>query len=176
MNRCKPLRTRRGLTLFEVMTATTMMATLMASSVVLVRSSYSVWQATEADLERAENAYAVLRHVVRNVRQASAVSAISTASDTAGSLSLLMDTGDTRLWARNAGTDQVFYGVAPSSADQLLVESIDELLFVGYEADGVTATTTPADIQMIHCIARITMPAGGGQSRTVSCKAWLRSW
>ncbi|MGI9428305.1 MAG: hypothetical protein ACR2NM_06585, partial [Bythopirellula sp.] len=65
------------MTLIEVMAATTIMATLMASTVVLVRSSYAVWQAAEADMEAAENAHAVLRHIVRNVRQASLVTLVT---------------------------------------------------------------------------------------------------
>ena len=167
---------RRGLTLLEVMAATAMMATLMASTVVLVRSSYAVWQAHEADMERAETAYATLRHVVRSVRQATSVAAISTAADTSGNLSLVMDTGETLLWQHAGAGGQVYYGVAPSSADQLLADNIDAMTFVGYEADGSTATTVVGDIHSIKCTVTVTMPAGGGSSRTVSSWAWLRSW
>ena len=72
------------MTLLEVMAATTIMATLMGSVVVLVRSSYATWQAHEADMEIAESGYATLRHIVREVCQAKAVSDISVASDTSG--------------------------------------------------------------------------------------------
>lgn len=167
-------QSRKAMTLLEVVAATTMMATLMGSAVVLVRSSYSVWQAHEADMEAADNAYATLRHVVRSARQATAVSAISTAANTSGNLSLTMDSGDVWLWAHSGS--QVLCGVAPGSADQLLAENVNQLTFVGYEADGTTPTTVVSDIHSIHCTAQVTMPAGGGQTRNVSTWVWIRSW
>lgn len=164
------------MTLLEMMAAVTIMATLMGSCVVLVRSSYATWQAHESDMERADNANATLRHVVRHVRQASSVAAISTASDTSGNLSLLMDSGNTLLWQHSGAGKQVYYGVSPGVADQLLAEDIDEMTFVAYEADGVTTTTVVEDIHAIKCTVKVTMPAGGGTSRTVSSWAWLRTW
>ncbi|MGI9456510.1 MAG: hypothetical protein ACR2NU_08105, partial [Aeoliella sp.] len=76
----------------------------------------------------------------------------------------------------NTAAQQVMYGDAPLYAYQPLAEDIDEFEIIAYEADGVTTTTIVADIHVIECIARVTMPAGGGQPRTVSCRAWLRSW
>lgn len=164
------------MTLLELMAATTIMATLMASVVVLVRSSYSVWQAHEADMEAAETAYATLRHIVRSARQATAVTAISTTGDTSGNLSLAMESGDTWLWQHSGADKRVLFGIAPSSADQLLADNIDQMTFVGYEADGTTATTIVDDIRSIKCTVQVTMPAAGGTTRSVSSYAWIRSW
>ncbi|CAK9037525.1 Secretin OutD (General secretion pathway protein D) (Pectic enzymes secretion protein OutD) (Type II secretion system protein D) (T2SS protein D) [Durusdinium trenchii] len=147
------------MTLLELMAATTIMATLMASVVVLVRSSYSVWQAHETDMEAAETAYSTLRHFVRSARQATAVSALSPAADTSGNLSLVMESGDIWLWQHTGAGGQVLFGVAPSSADQLLADNIDQMTFVGYEADGTTPTTTVGDIRSIKCTVQVTMPA-----------------
>jgi prepilin-type N-terminal cleavage/methylation domain-containing protein len=167
---------RPGMTLLELMAAVTMMATLMASVVVLVRSSYAAWQAHETDMEAAETAYATLRHVVRHVRQASAVSAISDSVDTSGNLALVMHSGETRLWQHTGGSKQVFYGVAPAVATQLLADNVNQVVFFGFEADGTTATTVVEDIRCVKCTVEVTMPAGGGTSRTLSSHAWLRSW
>lgn len=164
------------MTLLELMAATTIMATLMASVVVLVRSSYTAWEAHEADMESADVAYATVRHLVRSVRQSTAVAAISTAGDTSGNLSLTTETGDTWLWQHTGAGGQVLFGIAPSSADQVLASNVNQLTFVGYEADGATATTTVDDIRSILCTVQVTMPAGGGSTRTVSSRAWLRSW
>ncbi len=164
------------MTLLEVMAATTLMATLMASVVVLVRSSYAVWQAHETDMECAEAANAVLRHVVRQARQARAVVALSRAGDSSGRLGLVMEGGETLLWQHSGGARQVLYGIAPGLPDQLLAGNIDGLTFVGYEADGTTPTTVLDDVHAIHCTVNVTMPAGGGTTRTVSSWAWLRSW
>jgi len=179
MNRCKQTerskrKRRAAMTLLEVMAATTMMATIMGSAVVLVRSSYTVWQVHEADMEAAENAYATLRHIVRHARQAVGVSAISISTNTSGNLSLIMDSGNDYQWDHSGG--QVLFGVAPSAADQLLSENINQLVFVGYESDGTTPTTVVDDIHSIHCTAQVTLPAGSGQNRDVSCRVWLRSW
>jgi prepilin-type N-terminal cleavage/methylation domain-containing protein len=175
MNR-SPHPNRRGMTLLELMAAVTIMATLMASVVVLVRSSYSAWQAHETDMEAAETAYATLRHVVRHVRQAAAVSAISTSGDTSGNLSLIMHTGEIRLWQHNGGSKQVLYGVAPAVANQLVADGVNQMVFLGLEADGTTTTALVEDIRCVKCTVQVTMPAGGGTSRTLSSHAWLRSW
>ncbi|MEM1303517.1 MAG: hypothetical protein AAGG46_01385 [Planctomycetota bacterium] len=162
------------MSLLEALTATTIMATMMTSSVVVLRSSHAAWRAHEDDLERAESANAVLRHLVRHLRQATAVSAVSASSDTSGSLSLTMASGDTYVWDHNSGTGEVLFG--PTTATSLLADNIDTLTFYAYEADGSTLTTTAADAQLIRCVATVTMPAGGGSTRTVSCTGWVRSW
>ena len=173
--KCSPCHRRSGLTLLEVIAAMAMMATLMASVIVLVRSSYAVWQAHEADMEAAESAYAALRHIVRSTRQAVSVSAISADTDTTGNLSLVMDSGDVWNW-QHSGTGQVLFGISPSSTTELLADNVNQMTFVGYEADGTTATTAVDDIHSIKCSVQVTMPAAGGTTRTVSCHAWLRTW
>ena len=65
---CRP----SGLSLLEMMVATAMMATLMASVVVVMRSGYAVWNAQIADFDVLENGYGVLRHFVQQMRQAGA--------------------------------------------------------------------------------------------------------
>lgn len=171
-----PLRKRTGMTLLEVMAATTIMATLMASVVVLVRSSYAVWQAHEADMEAAETAYATLRHVVRNGRQATQVAAISSAASTSGNLALLMDTGETLLWEHSSPEQEVRFGSLPGTADQILAGGVSQLSFLGYEADGSTVTSVLDDIRAIKVTVQVTMPAGGGTTRSVSSWVWLRTW
>ncbi|QDU57125.1 hypothetical protein Pan181_33390 [Aeoliella mucimassa] len=157
------------------MAATAMMATLMVAVVVLIRSSYAVWQAHESDMQVAESAYAALRHIVRNARQASGVSAISASSDTTGNLSLTMDSGEIWHWQHD-GSGQVLFGIDPASPTEPLAFNIDQLTFVGYEADGTTPTTVVEDIHSIKCAVQITLPAAGGTVRTVSCYAWIRTW
>ena len=162
------------MSLVEMMVATTIMATLMASVVVVVRSGYTAWNAQEADIDRLENAYGVLRHFSQQLRQASSVTAISPPASTTGSLSFLTSAGTTRTWSYNGGTAEVFFNNGTSN--QVLAKTINSLNFVGYEADGVTATTTVGDIQVVKCTVQVTLPRGGGVARTVSCRAWIRSW
>lgn len=155
------------------MAATAIMAMLTASVVVVMRSGYAVWNAQEADIDVLENGYGVLRHFVQQMRQGTAVTAITASSNTAGSLSFTTSTGVTRTWTRN-GTSDVYFNNGTSN--QLLAKGINSLTFTGYKADGITATTTVSDIQVIQCQLQVTLPRGAGITRTLSCRAWIRSW
>jgi prepilin-type N-terminal cleavage/methylation domain-containing protein len=165
---------RRGLSLLEMMVATAMMATLMASIVVVMRTGYSTWNAQEGDIDALENGYGVLRHFVQQMRQAQAVTAISAPSDTTGDLSFTTPSSVVRTWSHNGGPEEVYFNNGASN--QLLAKSIDTLTFTAYEADGVTPTTVVGDIQVVQCAVQITLPQGAGVSRTLSCRAWIRSW
>jgi hypothetical protein len=159
------------LSLLEMMVATAMMATLMASVVVVMRSGYAVWNAQEADIDVLENGYGVLRHFVQQMRQAESVTVISAASDTTGDLSILTTTGTTRDWSHNGAPKEVLFNAG--TGNQLLARKIDTLTFVGYEADGATQTTVVTDIQAVKCTVQVTL---AGATRTISCRAWIRSW
>ncbi len=164
---------RRGaFSLLEMITATAMMATVMTSSIVVVRSGCAIWNAQESDIEMAENANAVLRHFVREMRQATAITAISAAGSTTGSLSFTTSAGTTGTWSFSGGT--VMYN--NGSANQPLAPSINELNFIGYKADGITQTAVVDDIQVVKCTIKVTLLQGSGTTRIVSCRAWIRSW
>lgn len=166
-------KTRRGLSLLEMMAATAIMATLTASVVVVMRSGYAVWNAQEADLDVLDNGYGVLRHFVTQMRQASSVSSITAPGNTQGSMAFTNSTGVTRTWARNASSDVYFNNGA---SNQLLARNINSLTFTGYKADGITATTTLTDIQVVQCQVQITLPRGAGVTRMLTTRAWIRSW
>ena len=171
MKTWRAVDTRSGLSLLEMMVATAMMATLMASVVVVMRSGYAVWNAQEADLDVLENGYGVLRHFVQQIRQAENVTAISAASDPTGDLSFLTSAGVTRSWSHNGAPSQVFFDNGTSN--QLLANNVNTLTFTGYEADGVTETTVVDEIQSVKCAVQVTV---AGATRTISCQGWIRSW
>jgi hypothetical protein len=157
-----------------MMVATAMMATLMASIVVVMRTGYATWNAQEADIDALENGYGVLRHFVQQTRQADAVTAISAASSTTGNVTFTTASGVARTWSHNGGPEQVYFNNGVSN--HLLARNIDTLTFTGFEADGVTPTTVVDDIQMVKCTVQVTLPRGAGVTRTISCRAWIRSW
>ncbi|MCC7085329.1 MAG: hypothetical protein IT427_10015 [Pirellulales bacterium] len=156
-----------------MMAATAIMATITASVVVVMRSSYAIWNAQEADIDILENGYGVLRHFDTQMRQATSITAITASNNTLGSLSFTTFSGATRTWTRNSSNDVYFNNGA---SNQLLAKNIDALTLAGYKADGVTATTTVADIQVVVCQVQITLPRGAGVTRTLSTRAWVRSW
>lgn len=153
------------------MAAAAITATLMAASTVVLRSSYAAWQAHEDDLEVAGSANAVLRHIVQVVRQASGVTAVSGSGDTTGTLTILRTDGSSVTWALASPdvTHQIDAG-----ATQPIATDITGLEFIGYQADGTTETTEPADIRSVRCVVSANQPSGG--TRTVSSTIWMRAW
>jgi prepilin-type N-terminal cleavage/methylation domain-containing protein len=175
MNRKRAANRRSGgFSLVEMIAATTIMAVVMTGVIVVIRSGHTVWNAYEQDLDVAENAYGVLRHFVRQMRQATAVTAISPVSDTTGDLSYTTALGATQTWSLNGGTSQVTFN--NGTVTSTLATSINQMIFEGFEADGVTPTTVVDDIQLVKCTIQVTLAQGGGTTRTVSAKAWIRSW
>jgi type II secretory pathway pseudopilin PulG len=165
---------RRGMTLLELILATTLLTTLVAAVGLVLRTGYGTWEAHQDDSVRITAANATVRHIARRARQAQAVAAMSDPAETSGTLSLSMPSGETFVWAHDAAAQEVAYGVG--SASDLLAERITELSFLGYEVDGTTQTTVLDDVHSIKCVARIQLSRETGGDRTASCRAWLRSW
>jgi prepilin-type N-terminal cleavage/methylation domain-containing protein len=163
----------RGFSLLEMMAATTIMAVIMGSVVVVIRSGYAVWNAYEEDVAVMENGYAVLRHFVRQMRQAQAVTVISVPESTTGNLSYSTAGGAVHSWSLD-GSSQVNFNNGTTT--NLLATAINQLNFIGYEADGTTPTTVVNDIQLVKCTVQVTLSLGGGTTRSVSTMAWIRSW
>jgi len=152
-----------------------MLAALTTSCMVIVRSSYTAWNRHESDHVQRQTGLAVLQHIVRHVRQAKGVMAISLATDNSGTLSLLDSNGNLLVWDHNGGTNEVLYGTG--TATDVLVTGIEKLTFVGFKVDGTTETTDPGLIHMVKCTAEVdvTRPAST-ETVTTSIQAWLRAW
>jgi type II secretory pathway component PulJ len=163
------------LTLVEMIAATAIMATLTVASFSLVRTANNAWLRHRDDSATRREALAAMNHLVRQIRQASRVTAISTAANPAGSLTLLMTGSATACWIRNAGTSQVLYGT--STPTSLLATGITELSFVGLKANGSTATTQTDLIHAVKCTIKYLVPRpSGAVTETLSSTAWLRAW
>ena len=166
---------RAGFTLVEMIAATAVMAALTTSSFALVRTANDAWRRHRDDSQQRREAIAALQHVVRRVRQATQVTAISTAADTSGFLTLQMADGTNALWDHNSGTTQVLYGT--TTANNLLAESIAQMNFVGLTANGLVQTTDPVKVHAVRCQVTYAMSRPTGPvNETVSCTAWLRAW
>jgi type II secretory pathway pseudopilin PulG len=162
------------MTLLELVIATSLLAVVLTSVTVILRTGRQAWEAHEADFIRVEAAHATLRHVVRAVRQADAVAQISAATDNSGRLSLSMPNNEVRVWDHDAATRTVNFGVTNPS--ELLATDITGLRFVGYRADGATTTTVPDEIQAVEAEVAFQLPVAVGGGRTIRSWAWVRSW
>jgi hypothetical protein len=157
------------------MAATAIMALVTTSSFVLVRTAHNAWTRHRDDCERRREAIATLQHLMRRVRQATAVTAISAAADASGAITLALPGGTTAVWDHNAGTSQVLYGT--STPTDLLASSITEMTLIGVKADGTNTTTTPDLIHAVRCTVKYNLSRPTGSvTETVSSAAWLRAW
>ena len=163
---------RRGFSLLELLVTSVLMATIVTSAVMVLRSSQTAWTMHASDQARLDAAYATLRHITRGVRQAESVVAISAPGDLSGSLRVQLASGEIVVW-EHSGVN-VNYGV--NAADSLLAAGVTEFSLAGYEADGVTLTTTPGDIQSIVCAVTVPLERSAAPTRTISTRIWLRAW
>jgi type II secretory pathway component PulJ len=163
---------RNAFSLLELLVACSMMATIVTAATMVLRSTQTSWTAHASDQENLDAAYGTLRHITRGVRQATAVTAISNASDLSGGLSVVDPLGQTVVWDHSGTT--VNYGV--TTANSLLATGVSELSFVGYKADGITATTVPVEVQSVVCTVKVSLQRSSTPTRTLSSRIWLRSW
>ena len=160
---------RRGMTLLELTLAMSLMAVMVTAVGSVLRTAHTAWVVHEGDTKEILAAGATLRHVVRHIRQAEAVTDIQ-GSTVTGTLTVLMPSGDTLTWAHDVGQANVMFGTST------LGENIIEMGFTGYEADGVTITNTAADIHSVEIHIQVQLPSETGGTRDITCWAWLRSW
>ncbi len=171
-------RTRRGRTAFtlvEMIAATAILATLTTASFALVRTANEAWRRHRDDSQQRAQATAALQHMVRRIRQATQVTAISPAADMSGLLTLQMADGTSAMWDHNGGTGQLLYGT--TVPNNLLAEGITQANFIGLTANGLATTIDPAKIHAVRCLVTYSLNRPtGAVTESVSCLGWLRAW
>ncbi|MCA9161815.1 MAG: hypothetical protein KDA62_02505 [Planctomycetales bacterium] len=165
---------RRALTLMEVTIASTMLATVLTSVMIVMRTGREAWEANQADFVRIQAGHATVRHIVREIRQAEGVTAISASTNNSGSLSVVTSAGVTLRWAHDNGTKRVLFG--PGTADQLLAPDIESLNFAGFRADGTTAAANAGEVQCVRVTATVILPGRTNGTRNIRSWVWVRSW
>ena len=166
---------RRGFTLAEVIAATAIMAVLTTSSFALVRTANDAWRRHRDDSMQRGEAIAALQHLVRRIRQAAQVTAISGPADFSGTITLQMADGTSAIWDHDGATSRILYGTAAPTG--LLAEGITQLSFVGLTANGFATTTDVTKIHAVLCTVRFALNRPSGPvTETVTNVAWLRAW
>jgi hypothetical protein len=158
----------------ELTIASAMTATLLAAVSVVMRTGRTTWELHEADYVRIEAGHATLRHIVRQVRQAEEVAALSAANDLSGTLSLSMPDGTVWVWDHDATTGVVNFGVG--SASSLLARNITSLQVEGYRADGATLAAAADEVRVLRISIGVTLPRESGAAQTMSSWVWVRTW
>lgn len=168
-------RPRRGFSLVELIASAAIMAALTAASFSLVRTANNAWLRHRDDSGQRREAVAALQHIMRRVRQATRVTAISSAADNSGALTVLTPSGSTAIWDHNGGTSQMLYGT--TTANNLLAAGITEFNVVGLKANGSTPTTETYLIHAVRCTLKYTLTRPtGSTTETLASTAWLRAW
>lgn len=168
-------RQRRAFSLVEVIAATAIMAVLTTASFALVRTANNAWMRHRDDSGRRREAVVAMQHMMRRIRQATRVTAISAAADASGGFTLMMADGTFSIYDHSSGLNQILYGT--STANNVLATGITELTVTGLKANG-TATTTQLDlIHALRCTIKYTITRPSGTTtETMTCTAWLRAW
>ena len=167
-----PIHNRNGASLLELVISTAILSLIVTAAAVSVRTCQGVWQDYGGDAAKLDAAHATAMHLVRHLRQCVSVTSISIPSQNSGSVSAADGDGNTHTWATSSGN--VSYGLDPAS--DVLSDGITALNFTGYEVDGTTTTTTPADIRSVEFVVTVTLDRPVNPTKTIRSRVWLRAW
>lgn len=177
MNTNRRSTNRPGLTLLELIVASSMLAVLMTSLTLVLRTSRVAWDTSDGDYSAMHHAATINRHLVRQAREARAVTYLS--SD-GSEIELEMTSGEMMRWSHaSAGggmTDVVTVTYASTGDSIPLAQGIRSLSFLGYEADGTTLAASTDDIQVLEIRATVDTPLSAQPTQTVSSFVWIRAW
>ena len=163
-----------GLTLIEVMAGVIIMALILLPFPAAFRVGTRVWQSGDRHAEVVQHALIGLDQITRELRQARNVIAVSAADDTTGFIEFkyAIDTDDNMVddaykYQLYAAIDGYLQHSWSQNEEAVLADSlkmmagpVTSLIFTCYEGDGVTETTTPADIASVR-IQMVTIDSEG---------------
>lgn len=168
---------RRGLTLLELMIASSMLAVLMTSLSVVLRTARVAWDTSDGDYSAMHHAATINRHIVREAREARKVTFLSPAGS---EVELEMASGEVMRWSHTAAagsmTNVVTVAYKSTGNTVPLAQGIRSLSFIGYEADGATVATKTDDIQVLEIRVTVDTPSSARPTQTVSSMVWIRAW
>ncbi|HBE72084.1 MAG TPA: hypothetical protein DDW52_28435 [Planctomycetaceae bacterium] len=181
---------RSGLTLLELIIASAMIAVVMTSVSLVLRTARTSWEASDGDYSAMHHAMTVARHFVRQCREGRMVHHIGSAGE---SVTVQTSNGEILRWEYEASSSSVSLvylqptitvplgTTIPVSAMNVvdrvpLAYQISDLSFVGYEADGVTTTSTPEDMQLLEIRLSVPTPSKSDPTTAFSSQVWIRSW
>ena len=165
---------RRGYSLWEVVIASTLLTTVVTAVSVVARTGRQAWEAEDGDVKKLEAAHAAVRHLIRNIRQATDITAVSADGVSPGTLSLTLPSGSTVAYAYDGTNSVINYGV--TTASSILADNITSLKFYSYKADGTTSTATATSVQLMKIVVGVSLTKDTNAARTVTGWVWVRAW
>lgn len=155
----------------EAIAVVTLSALLMSPVVSLLRSSHSLWEATDGDASRRHAVDSTIHFLAREIHNCEAVTRISDPSQP-GALQVRMADESLWTWTYDPTTKEVRFrrGEAP---DELLSRGITALQFTGYADGGERAWNAVDDIKSIECAVRSELTNGADYE--VKRWVWIRT-
>ena len=169
---------RSGYSLLELIVAMSLLSVVMTATSSVLRTSRQVWEAHEADLTRLRTAHAVVRHIVREAREAREVIAVDANQPVGASLSVRLPDGDELTWQHDGSASRVLFTQASvSNSAQVVAEQIDSLEFRPVLIDGSAYAPERTDrIQELTVLAGTTLPRETPVTRIAVASVWLRAF
>ncbi len=166
------VRNTGGMTLVEMVVATSIMAVVMTVVVPIVVGVRNTWEAGQSGAESVQNERILADHLYRHLATATAVTAVSASTETAGYIQFTSSDGSTYRY-QIGSDDYVQFGPVGSLAN--LAGPVSQLQFAGYSADDFTTPATDAaSIRLVQVQATFPKSKGVGRDRTLSSAVYLR--
>jgi|GEM_PF-1173062 len=169
-------RARSGFSLLELLVSMTVLTVLMTSITVVLRTSRQAWSTHQSDLLATQTAHAVVRHIVRELREADSVISVTGTTAPAGDLTIRNASGTQLRWQHNTTTKQVlFTDTSISNTAQVLADNVQFVRFTAYAPDGITQTLASEQMQSLKVDVAVPLPSTGG-IRSIGSWVWLRNF
>jgi hypothetical protein len=164
-------------TLLELLIASSMLAVILTSLSLVLRTARTAWEANDNDYGALHHGHTVARHFVRQAREARMVSSLPSSGD---AITLEMHDGSQHTWSHVSSSgelaDVVFLTLSTTGRQIPLAYNIRDLSFTGYEADGVSLATEVDDVRLVEIRVTVVLPRGAQPQQTVSSRVWIRAW
>jgi Tfp pilus assembly protein PilE len=148
----------RGFTLVELILVVGTIALVAGALVGLISNSYRDWTLGSNRSTLLQDGQAVMEQMVRILRQAKAVNAVSQSTDQAGSITFTGADGVLQQFRRNTSTNELEYG--PTGSLSALTGSVNNLVFTCYDINGNVLTGSVSTINIQSVGIEITLADG----------------
>ncbi|NNJ26268.1 PulJ/GspJ family protein [Alienimonas chondri] len=169
-------RGRGGLTLLEIVVAAALMGGVTASLHMVLRGTVDATDQLRGENDALRHADAGIRFLTRRCREAEGVAQIG--GTTNESFHVDVGNGETVRYFREAGSNtlQMTDSRITDGISQTIADGVTGFTPTFYMADGVTATTVPAEARLIDITLTVDLPRDAAAGRTVRGRVWVRRW